>query len=180
MATQKKQNVITLFNNYCGEGYDFEEEKAMLEECNGREFSDEAVLEHIGDMEREDYDNAMHELKKVFGNRKVIAAGSAGTLRGNFEAAKIFDNVEMALRSTTKDCDYIKIESLNGHVKVTASHHDGTNCFDLKVLTERGEILYDNWDFNYRTKFGNLTEYQILDKIWNDKHYSKLAGKIVW
>jgi hypothetical protein len=65
-------------------------------------------------------------------------------------------------------------------VKVTASHHDGTNCFDLKVLTERGEILYDGWDFNYRTKFGNLTEYQILDKIWNDRHYSKLAGKIVW
>lgn len=180
MATKRKQNVITLFSNYYGEGYNFEEEKAMLEECNEREFSNKAVWEHIYDMEREDYENAMHELKKVFGSRKVIAAGSAGTWRGSFEAAKIFDNVEAALRSITKDCDYIKIESLNGHVKVTASHHDGTNCFDLKVLTERGEILYGNWDFNYHTKFGNLTEYQILDKIWNDKHYSKLAGKIAW
>ena len=55
MATKKKQNVITLFNNYCGEGYNFEEEKAMLEECNGREFSDEAVWDSIGEMEREDY-----------------------------------------------------------------------------------------------------------------------------
>lgn len=177
----KKETLFTLFNNYCGEGYDFEEIKDMLEECNGREFSDETVWEHIGDLERDDYDNALCELKKVFGSRKVIAAGSAGTWRGNFEAANIFDNVEAALRSITQHCDYIKIEySKNGHVKVTASHHDGTNCFDLKVLTERGEILYEGWNFNYRTRFGNLTEYQILDKIWNDSHYSKLAGKIVW
>ena len=179
MATKKK-NVITLFNNYCGEGYDFEEEKAMLEECNEREFTDEQVWDYIGEMEHEDWENAKSELKKVFGDRKVIAAGNAGTWQGTFEAAKIFDNVERALSAITKDCDYIKIESWNGHVKVTASHHDGTNCFGLKVLTEKGETLYENWDFSYRTRFANLTEYQILDKIWNSSNYSKLAGKIVW
>ena len=66
MATKKKQNVITLFSNYYGEGYNFEEEKAMLEECNGREFSDEAVWESIGEMERDEYNDALYELKKVF------------------------------------------------------------------------------------------------------------------
>ena len=81
---------------------------------------------------------------------------------------------EYQILSELKDCDYIEVVQLPSRlIKVRSSHHDGTNVFYIKILTERGWTLYDNWDFGCRTKFANLTEYQILEKIWNDSHYSK-------
>ena len=165
MAKKMKKQNITLFDNYGG--YDFEEEKAALIECN----PDLTITE---DMEDEDWCNCKHELRDLFGDNKVIVSGSAGTWQGNFDAAKLFNDIESAVTACIKDCDYIEVVQLTDRlIKVCSSHHDGTNVFYIKILTERGWILYDNWDFSYHTKFANLTEYQILEKIWNDSHYSK-------
>ena len=162
----------TLFNNYCGEGYDFEETKKELEEINDCTFTDEQVWEMISDYEREDWDNAMWELNHAFGDSQVIAMGTCGTWRGNFEATKVFPNIKRAIDACIANCDYIKIEyTTRGHIKVTASHHDGTNHLDIKRVTDNGVRLYDNWNFAYDTK---LTEFDICKKIWESSHYSKL------
>ena len=173
MAKKMKKQNITLFDNYGG--YDFEEEKAALIECNpDLTITDEMVWDSIRDMEDEDWRNCKHELRDIFGDNKVIVSGAAGTWQGNFDAAKLFNDIESAVTACIKDCDYIEVVQLpNRLIKVRSSHHDGTNVFYIKILTERGWTLYDNWDFGCRTKFANLTEYQILEKIWNDSHYSK-------
>ena len=181
MAKKTKKQDIILFDNY--NGYDFEEEKAALQECNPDcKITDDDVWQSIADMESEDFDNCKHYLEddEIFGDNRVIVSGTAGTWQGNIECAKMFDNIEEALTACIKDCDYIRVKQLpRGLVEVKSSHHDGTNLFYIKIVTEKGFQLYDNWNFQYRTRYADLKEYQILEKIWNDSHYSKRAA-MVW
>ena len=179
MATKKEKKVITLFNNY--NGYDFADEKAALEECNpGITITDEMVWDSIRDTEDEDYSMCKHYLKDVFGDSRVIVNGTAGTWHGRHEAAKMFIDIESALAACVRDCDYFKVEQLsNREINVTSTHHDGTNYFSIKIVTEKGGRLFDNWDYGVHTKLADLNEWQILEKIWNDSHYSKRAA-MVW
>ena len=163
---------ITIFDNYETYKY-FDEEKAALQETNPDiTITDQMVWNSLSDMEDEDYSNAKWELKELFGENKVIALGTCGTWRGDFESAKIFNDFEMALAACAKECDYIKIEREGRHIYVTASHHDGTNHFELKVVTEKGERYYDNWNYGNSDK----TEYQVLKTIWKSSNYSKLGS----
>lgn len=179
MSKKVKKQAITLFDNY--NGYDFEETKKELLECNNLDFiGDEDVWDSIRDMEDEDFSMCKHYLEDVFGDSRVIVSGTAGTWQGKRECAKIFDNVLDALTACIKDCDYIRVKQLpRGLVEVESSHHDGTNSFYIKVVTEKGNNLYNNWDYSYRTRFADLKEYEILEKIWNDSHYSKRVA-MVW
>ena len=178
MVKRVKKQAITLFDNY--NGYDFEETKKELLECNNLdEISDESVWDCIRDMADEDFSVCKHELEDVFGDSRVIVSGTAGTWQGRFECAKIFHNILDALTACVEHCDYIKVIQLpSGLVKVESSHHDGTNVFYIKILNEKGFRLYDNWNFGFRTRLGNLKEYEVLEKIWNDSHYSRLPKRV--
>lgn len=178
---KKEVKTIVLFDNYSG--YDFEDMKKGLAEWNERDIesiTDDEVWDAINDEESEDYDNAKWELKAMFGkDERVIVCGSCGTWQGNRDAMRICDNVEDALYECTKDCDYIKIEVEGRKVKVKSTHHDGTNYFEIKKLTDKGKSLYDNWDYQYSSRLQGLSEYEVLEKIWNDSHYSVYGKKIM-
>ena len=163
-----------LFDNY--DGYDFEEIKSDLSEMYpDKEITDVMVWDNINLLEDIYYKDMEMELENIFGNNKIIALGTCGTWRGNHSAAKIFNDFQHALRTCTKDCDYIKVEYDKRHIYVTATHHDGTNSFELKILTEKGEMYYDNWCYGNDNK---KTEYDILNTIFNSSKYSKLGGKL--
>ena len=165
----KKVKEITLFDNYSG--YDFDEVKQELEECNECTFTDEQVWDTIRDYEEEDWRNAIDTLKDLCGDNKVIAYGSCGTWRGNFDASKMFDNIEKAIHTCVDDCDYIEIKvNAVGNIAVRATHHDGTNSFEIRVVTEKGENYFDKWNYSDTT---TMTEYQVLEKIFGSKVYSK-------
>ena len=179
MAKKAKEvKVTTLFDNY--EGYNFEEEKAALQECNpDTTITDEMVWDSIRDMEDEDWSLCKHYLEDVCGDSRVIVSGYAGTWQGNIEAAKIFENVTDALAACVKDCDYMKVMQFpNGLVEVKASHHDGTNIFYLRRVTDKGWDFYDRWNFGYRTHYAHLKEFEILKKIWESGVYSRLIKRV--
>lgn len=166
----KKVREITLFDNFSG--YDFDEVKQDLMECNDLEsISDEQVWNCISDMEREDWDNAIDMLKDLCCDNKVIAMGSCGTWRGNFDAVKMFDNIEKAINACVQHCDYIEIKVNSvGNIAVRAAHHDGTNIFEIRVVTEKGENYFDKWNYSDTT---TMTDYQVFEKIFGSKVYSK-------
>lgn len=165
----KKVREITLFDNFSG--YDFDEIKRDLEECNECTFTDEQVWNSISDMEREDWDNVIDMLKDLCGDNKVIAYGTCGTWQGNFEASKMFDNIEKAINACVKYCDYVEIKvNVAGNIAVRATHHDGTNIFEIRVVTENGENYFDKWNYD---DSATMTEFQVLEKIFGSKVYSK-------
>ena len=134
MIMAKKLNNVTLFDNYdCDfEGY----KQDYLENNDVDSVSDNVVWDYISMLEKEDYKSALRELDLVSNGSKWIVSGKVGTWRGNFDAYKIFNSAEEMVQAIVQNCDYIKIWLENNKLFVQATHHDGTYCFQCKVLTK--------------------------------------------
>lgn len=173
--------IITLFDNYDSYKY-FDEYKQMLMEANDLDdISDQEVYEVMGEQELETWEECKSILDRTFDDRSVIIKGNAGTWRGTREAMNVYDNIQKALQSICKDCDYIKIWQDNSrHLFIRASHHDGTHEFEIKAVTYDGERYLENWNYEYSAQTKHLGLYDIYERIWNSSKYSKLLSKIEW
>ena len=70
----------------------------------------------------------------------VLIEGSLGLWWGKptiepVHCDSVYDAVK---RCIGEDIDYIKAEYDNGLIRVYATHHDGTNCFTIKGLSQKG------------------------------------------
>ena len=116
---------------------------------------------------------------EFFKDKKIICFGSVGRWDGTFRGGEIFESFEDAYYRMTKDCDYVKIYEEDNHLYVQCSHHDGTNNFEIKILTEKGEDYYNNWEYMIFPNDARNEEY-IHNQII--KRYSKIPRycKSMW
>ena len=183
MSKFKKESKIHVI--YSNDPYDFNE-KEMLESicefrkcneypgcedcekcsCEGCENcpSDDELWEHWND-ECEDSWNIITEEIDMYdeaGTYLVIA--SLGLWNGRFDGGKIIDGY---LNKVIRACfeDYNKVYWQDKNLKVKATHHDGTNYFIIKKLTDRGIEFYNNHYYDYDDR----TMHQ---KLFRDAHYS--------
>ena len=117
-----------------------------------------------------DRDNAMYELRNFFNGKTVGFFGEVGLWHGTYRAGKIGD-FETLYYKAIQDCDYVKIYDENGHLYLTCSHHDGTNCFEIKEVTDKGREYLENWEYDYYINDKRTEEY-VHNQIY--KRYSKL------
>lgn len=146
-----------LFDEYADEeGWDTVEDVPEDEIWREMQFSDECAW---GDAK---YD-LEHFLKE---NGPMLVVGSLGLWYGNCRGGKICYNFR-DLAGAWEDCDYINIYDQNGHLYIECSHHDGTNMYECKLLTERGEQYAEDhgWD---------MYDSELHEKLWNDSHYTHL------
>lgn len=174
MAKQtKKQNIVVLFNSY--DNYDFDEIKANIMEDYDEPISDNYVYDVMSLYQEEDWDEMMSYLKSIENYHKWVMLGTAGTWQGRREGGQIFENIDKAMFSITKDCDYVKVWSENGHLYVQASHHDGTHNVELKLITDKGWETYDNWlSSNCGASLDAKSRYQVFEMIFKYNLFSKL------
>lgn len=169
-----------IFNNY-----DFEEEEIIKfiletnEDLTREDVTDNMIYEEWCWQEQVWFEDAFLTLVKFFDGKKIICFGSVGRWNGTFRGGEIFESFEDAYYRMTKDCDYVKIYEEDGHLYVQCSHHDGTNNFEVKVLTDKGEDYYDNWEYMIFPNDARNEEY-IHNQII--KRYSRLPRycKSMW
>ena len=85
----------------------FKETKVYLEDACGGAVTDEQVWNELSEIEREDWNDCLQQLKNLFAGRKCIAYGTIGTWMGNRKGAKMFGDVRDAIAAIVKDCEYI-------------------------------------------------------------------------
>ena len=85
--------------------------------------------------------------------RTTLITGFPGETQEDFE--------EM-LNKAAKDCDYIHLYDKNGHLYLKCSHHDGTNYYEIKKVTDRGVEYLANWKDNWDD---NRTEQYVHNQI---------------
>lgn len=102
--------------------------------------------EIVEEMKSFDYDDLLSNIKHcVYNRQKWVAEGTLGLWNGQREIVpKVFDSLFEAIIACTHKCDYIKITKNHSTIEVEATHHDGTNRFTLKCLSDLGEIRYNN------------------------------------
>ena len=105
------------------------------------------------------------------GSKQYLIRGYMGRWDGTHAAGHVFDDFDEMFYQAARDCDYWKIWDENGHLYFKCSHHDGTNLFEIKRLTQKGADFLEKWENN----FGDFrTTKEAHGIIWNSNFFSGL------
>ena len=160
----------TLYSNYYG-WISEDEIRQYLWDCEYIDHLDEAtddmIYNEMYELERMYWDDISYELKHFFdkGNAWLLT-GSIGRWDGNYRGGYIFNTFEEFCKCF-RDCDYVEITDNKGHFEVRCSHHDGTNFYEVKRVSDFGCEWYDNhsWD---------MYEEELHTKMWNNNFMTSL------
>lgn len=131
--------VRTIYDNYnLWNDSNVKEAKEVLLERDGNENpSDNDIWDELNDEDNINWKEEKYELLKFFDDGSTwILRGTNGRWDGSHEAGTIFTDFMEMFNKAMKDCDYVKLYDENGHFYFQCSHHDGTNCYEIKKLTE--------------------------------------------
>lgn len=167
----------TIFSNY----YSEEREKYIREwlmESRGDDNPDWETIDDIPDSEvwdemsfneQIDWEEVTNELKRFFDDEEILVIGSVGRWDGTYAAGKVISYNE--LWKCWNDCDYVEIYDEDGHFYINASHHDGNNHFEVKLLTEEGIKYYSRWNENWND---SRSEQEIHTKLAESSRYTHI------
>lgn len=163
-----------IFDNYdVSARYDLARETLLELHWNDPDYSpsDTEIWNHSAFLERCDWDTARDWLRDNLEGYQYMARGYIGRWNGSWAAGTTFDDFDDFFQEATRDCDYWKIWDENGHLFLQCSHHDGTNVFEIKRITERALDMIEQWKYDWDD---TRTEKQLHDVIWNCNFFSGL------
>ena len=165
----RKPQRRTIYNNYnLWEDYE-EDAREMLEERGNSNLSENDIWDEINFIDEVNWENEKENLEDFFSEGTWILRGCVGRWDGNYQAGTIFTDFMEMFYKATRDCDYVHIYDENGHLYLRCSHHDGTNLYEIKKLTDKGIEYLENWEYNWDDK---RNERYVHDQIM--KRYSVL------
>ena len=140
----------------------------MCEECDWdcHEEDSEGYWRDMARLTEHDWEDFKSNMTySKFKGQKCMIVGSLGLWNGNPTIVPVLCNDIMEAIERCLDCNcQIEYEIIleDGHVEVQVHHHDGTNCFEIWLLSKKGlkEIerpKYECEDYNpNRTWFKNI------------------------
>lgn len=142
------------------------------EEEFGKEATEEELNEYIDAIQRENWDYMMAEIRyheQEFGEKTYVIKARIGTWRGTFDAGKVVIGMRNVIRACCKDCDYITIFYKNNQFKIVGHHHDGTNTFVIRELTDKGCDYFDRNNYDQ-------TDREMHNHLFNSHRWSKMVS----
>lgn len=160
----------TLYSNYYGWIDDEDLRMSILDServDDKEEITDEMLWDEMHFLEEIYWDDISYELKHFFekGNAWLLT-GSIGRWDGNYRGGYVFNTFEEFCQCL-KDCDYIEITDNKGHFEVKCSHHDGTNFYEVKRVSDFGCEYFG-------THSWELSLEEVFTKMWNNNFMTSL------
>ena len=140
-------------------------ENGMIE-CE-EDITDSMIDDLRYDADAIEWETVWRELCNFFKNKEVIFFGTLGLWNGRHAGGQT-GKFERLFNEAVRDCDYLHFYEENGHLFLECSHHDGTNYFEIKEITEKGQQYLENWEYSYKDK---RSKQDIHERIV--KNYSK-------
>ena len=161
----------TLYSNYYG-WIDEEDVRQSLIDCgcveSEEEITDSMVWDEMCFLEERYWEDISCELKHFFEKGGAwLLMGSIGRWDGNYKIGYIFNTFEEFCRCF-RDCDYIEITDDEGHLKIKCSHHDGTNFYEVKCVSDFVYEWYNNHEHYIYDKG------KVYTKMWNNNFMTSL------
>ena len=158
----------TIYNNYdLWEDYEEYVRENLLD--REEEVTDDAIWEEIYEQDNLNWQDEKERLIDFFEGSTWILQGYSGRWNGTHRGGYIFTDFMEMFQKATKDCDYVHIYDENGHLFLKCSHHDGTNLYEIKKVTDKGIDYIDRWENDWDDK---RTEEYIHDRVM--ERYSTL------
>lgn len=124
---------------------------------------DDEIYKFLDAQHDDDWQELEFELEKLFKHNYAIIVGTLGLWYGRVDGGKFINNVGEFIEMLK---DNTKIYDKDGHLFIETSHHDGTNYYEMKLLTKKGVELAENNGFRHDRK--------LHQTIFNNNFYSKL------
>lgn len=161
---------ITLFNSFCE---DFDSWEKETEEANECELTDEEAWDWWADNVRDDWYCVQQELDEIDKRSKCgrfIADGMCGLWTGNRRGGATRESLRDLVNTLCEGADEWQVKIEDGDMFVYHHHHDGTNWFKVRGITDRGINLIERtrWDFG---------EEEVADRVINRDTLSVSLGK---
>ena len=113
----------------------------------------------------EDGDFSLDELCEAMKGSCYVLVGTIGTWQGPRAGGFIFYDGG-GIYKAIQGCDIVMISDVGGHLYVDCSHHDGSNHYEIRELTERGKEFLRNSQYR-------LSERELHSRLM-ERPYSKL------
>lgn len=147
--------------------YDHAFEDLLEQGFTAEEVTDDFVYNHMYSIQECAWDDIYYYLGILADEEYLAVAGTLGLWNRQPSVAKIIDD-KQTLRRFLSGYDDIRIVDDNGRLFIDGLHHDGTNSFEIKVLTSKGI------DYLIRQNDADCVGYEQISKIFNCNFYSKL------
>lgn len=158
----KKNRKVTLYSNEISSERIEEARQYLLDE-NGEEPTENEVWDFLYEDDGDEWDFFKYNYKEYFDTHNFVVKASLGRWNGRFDSGKILTGGWYDFCGIIQDYDTLEIIDNNGHLEVVGRHHDGTDYFEIRELTRKGDE-YAN-DFHY-----NKSEFEDAQAVWNNFH----------
>lgn len=151
-----------------------------LNELYGEDYdaTESEIFDRAATLEDIDWDDAKRDVDALLADN-VVVTGTVGRWDGNYDGGRVYSFrdvkrgtlFENIISDIGQDCIYFEIKLSGGVVHVKCTHHDGTNIFEIRNLTEAGYRAYDGW--NYSCRFANLSDREFFTRLVRSRTWTK-------
>lgn len=161
---------MTIYDNYDA-GALYDDARDFLRDYNDEEPTETAIWDEVYSQLKIWWEDEAERLRDFFDGGHWLAVGAVGLWTGSHAAGTIFTSWDDFFERATADCDFWELTDYGGHFALRCSHHDGTNCFEVKRITGRGLALLEKWEDDHNDP---RSEQEIHATIWRSNLFSGL------
>ncbi len=150
-SSWNREELLESFINCYGHApSDDNELSVFMDECNS-EYFDDVICE-------------IQNYESKHGKQTYVVLASIGRWNGTFDGGTISEGMESVLRQCFEDYNHVYVDGRR--FKVEAVHHDGTNFFEIKELTQKGEAYFCRHEYDMEPR-------QLHAKLFSNSQYSR-------
>ena len=167
-----KKYEYVLFNNYdFSEKYDSAREWLFTTHQDDFDWESEddipekMILDEMSFLEDSEWAYFRSKCEELLADGDCLLTGVCGRWNGPARGGKFIRSFSDLL-NCIEHLDYLKIIDRNGHLIIEGCHHDGSNSYEIKKHTRRGQ--------EYARQYGYAHDENLHATIMNLNFYSKL------
>lgn len=159
---------------------DLMERDGLTEDEVREDFTDDEIFNHQMEMKAFDYEEEMRALAAFFNGEKsdmsdfvnpyggnhILVSGSVGRWNGTSTGIAVYKDFDAATDCSPSrfgqgnvfaDCEIQKVWDENGTLYLSGAHHDGRVSVEMRQLTDEGERLWGQLDYEDYLPLEGLT-----------------------
>lgn len=167
----KKNKKVTLYSNeFDSERY--EAARQFLLEESGEEPTDSEIFEELYVEDDINWDDFESEYKEYFNTNNFVVKANLERWNGRFDSGKIMTGGWNDFLKLVR-YDIVEIVDNNGHLEIVGRHHDGTDYFEIRELTRKGDEYANGYHYD-------KSEPEDAQAVWNNFHsrLPRLAARL--
>ena len=129
------------------------------------EVPDDMIYAEMKHQDECDYQYFKDKFTQLLRAGYCLLYGTCGRWNGPARGGEFISSFD-DLRSAIQHLDYLKIIDCNGHLHIEGYHHDGSDSYEIKLLTAKGYEYADSNHFAHSRK--------LHESIMNCNLFSKL------